>query len=210
MSVPANILIVDDHPAVREGLGLLLAKGQHTVCGEASCRAELMALLDSTTPDIALVDISLGEESGLDCIQDLLSKNISVLVYSMHGNAKIVRRALDRGAQGFVTKCETSAVLLEAIQTVLGGDLYLSPRVATSLEEEGNLIDAPIEPPKFSEREREILTLLAQGEANVDIAAKFDVSIRTVETYFSRIQVKLNLTGMKALRKYAHREYGLL
>lgn len=207
MSVSSSILIVDDHPAVREGLALLLAKGQHTICGEASCRTELMELLDSTSPNLALVDISLGEESGLDCIQDLLSREIAVLVYSMHGNAKIVKRALNRGAQGFVTKCETSTVLLEAIQIVLGGNLYLSPRVAASLEVEGDLVDTPVQPPQLSERERQILTLLARGEANVDIASKFDVSIRTVETYFSRIQIKLDLNGMKALRKYALREY---
>ncbi len=207
MSTSANILIVDDHPAVREGLALLLAKGQHLICGEAACRAELLTLLNSSHPDIALVDLSLDEESGLDCIQDLLSNECPVLIYSMHGNASIVKRALSRGAHGFVTKRETSVVLLEAIQTVLGGEMYLSPCVAESLEAEGDTVDTPVEPPQFSEREREILTLLARGETNADIAAKFDVSVRTVETYYSRIQIKLNLTGMKALRKYAHREY---
>ena len=207
MSIAASIVIVDDHPAVREGLGLLLAKGRHTVCGEASCRDELMALLDPVCPSIALVDISLGDESGLDCVQDLLARDIPVLIYSMHGSAKIVKRALNRGVHGFVTKCETSVVLLEAIQTILGGDIYLSPRVTASLEAEGNQIDAPVEPPQFSEREREVLVLLAKGETNAEIASRFDVSIRTVETYFSRIQIKLDLSGMKALRKYALREY---
>ena len=210
MSVSASILTVDDHPAVREGLGLLLAKGQHTVCGEASCRDELLSLLDSVCPDLALVDIALGEESGLDCIQDLLSREISVLVYSMHGNAKIVNRALNRGAHGYVTKCETSVVLLEAIQTVLGGKLYLSPRVAANLEAEDCQVDSPVEPPQFSERERQALALLAKGETYADIASKFDVSVRTVETYFTRMLVKLDLNGMKALRKYALREYGAI
>ncbi|MCJ2163349.1 MULTISPECIES: response regulator transcription factor [unclassified Pseudodesulfovibrio] len=207
MSVSANILIVDDHPAVREGLGLLLAKGQHTVCAEVSCRDELLTVLDSTSPNVALVDISLGQESGLDCIQDLLSRDISVLIYSMHGNASVVKRALGRGAHGFVTKCESSTVLLEAIQTVLGGEIYLSPRVAASLEAEGNQIETSVEPPQFSEREREVLILLAKGETNAEIAARFDVSVRTVETYYSRIQIKLGLNGMKVLRKYALREY---
>ncbi|BCS88101.1 response regulator transcription factor [Pseudodesulfovibrio sediminis] len=210
MSTVANIIIVDDHPAVREGLGLLLAKGRHAVCGEASCRDELMALLDPIRPTLALVDISLGDESGLDCVQDLLSRDIPVLIYSMHGNAKIVKRALNRGVQGFVTKCETSVVLLEAIQAILGGGTYFSPRVAASLETDGGLSDVPVEPPQFSEREREVLVLLAKGETNAEIAARFDVSIRTVETYYSRIQVKLELDGMKALRKYALREYRLV
>ena len=207
MGISAGILIVDDHPAVREGLALLLAQDRHTVCGEASCRAELLALLDSVRPALALVDLSLDEESGLVCIPDLLSRKIPVIVYSMHEDAKIVKRALDRGALGFVSKREVSVTLLEAIQAVLGGKLYLGPRVASNLEAEGNLIDAPVEPPQFSERERQILTLLAKGETNADIASKFDVSIRTVETYYSRIQIKLDLNGMKALRKYALREY---
>lgn len=125
----------------------------------------------------------------------------------MHGNAKVVKRAFNRGAQGVVTKCETSAVLLDAIQAVIDGGLYLSPRIAATLKTEGSSIDAPVEPPQFSEREREILTLLAKGETNAEIAARFGVSIRTVETYYSRIQVKLNLSGMQALRKYALREY---
>ena len=205
MSTSVNILIVDDHPAVREGLALLLAQDQHTVCGEASSRTELLTLLDSLSPDLALVDLSLGKESGLACIPDLLSKESPAIVYSMHEDAKIVKRALEHGAQGFVSKRETSIVLLEAIQTVLDGNQYLSPRIAANYKAEDFLI-SPQTPP-LSEREREILTLLGKGETNAEIAMKFDVSIRTVETYYSRIQVKLDLNGMKALRKYALREY---
>jgi len=207
MSITARIVIVDDHPAVREGLGLLLAKGHHTVCGEAACRTELLDVLDPARTDLALLDISLGEESGLDCVQDLLSQKIPVLIYSMHGSAKIVKRALSRGVHGFVTKCETSVVLLEAIQTILGGDTYLSPRVTASLDADGGHVDVPVEPPQFSERERQALALLAKGETYADIASEFDVSIRTVETYFNRMLVKLDLSGMKALRKYAFQEY---
>jgi len=215
MNISASILIVDDHPAVREGLALLLAKGQHTVCGEASSRTELLALIDSICPDLALVDLSLGEESGLTCIPDLISKKSPVIVYSMHEDARIVKRALDYGAQGFVSKRETSVVLLEAIQTVLEGNQYLSPRAAANIETanieaESNPIDTPIQPPQFSPREEQILTLLAQGETNADIASKFDVSIRTVETYYLRMQVKLDLNGMKALRKYALCEHSPL
>jgi DNA-binding NarL/FixJ family response regulator len=207
MSISTSILIVDDHPAVREGLALLLAQDRHTVCGEASCRNELLALLDSVRPGLALLDLSLDRESGLICIPDLLSRDIPVIVYSMHEDAKIVKRALDHGAHGFVSKREVSVTLLEAIQDVLGGDFYLSPRVAANLEAEGNLVDNPVDPPQFSEREREVLVLLAKGETNAEIASRFDVSVRTVETYFSRIQIKLDLSGMKALRKYALREY---
>ncbi len=208
MSIPASILIVDDHPAVREGLALLLTKEQHTVCGEASCRADLLDVLDSVCPDLVLIDISLGEESGLDCIEDMISRNIPTLIYSMHGSSKTVKRALNRGAHGFVTKCETLTVLQEAIQTVLDGNLYLSPRVGSNLETECDPIGVQVQHSQFSERERQALTLLARGETYADIASEFEVSVRTVETYFNRMLVKLDLKGMKALRKYALREYG--
>jgi len=207
MSNGARILIVDDHPAVREGLALLLAQDAHAVCGEASSRTELLALIDSVSPDIALVDLSLGEESGLDCIADLLSRECPALVYSMYEDARVVKRALGHGAQGFVSKRETSSVLLEAVQTILGGGLYLSPRVATILGDDGSLVEAPDQAAELSEREREVLDLLATGETNADIAARFDVSIKTVETYCSRLQIKLGLSGMKELRKYALSEY---
>lgn len=207
MSVAVNILLVDDHPAVREGLALLLAQDRHVVCGEAASRAELLPLLDSTSPDLALVDLSLGDESGLGCLPDLLSRNCPSIVYSMHEDAKVVKRALEHGANGFVSKRETSTVLLEAIQTVLDGELYLAPRIAEKLEADGNLAETLASLPQLSEREREILVLLAKGETNAEIASAFGVSVRTVETYYSRIQIKLDLKGMKALRKYALREY---
>ena len=207
MGTGVSILIVDDHPAVREGLALLLGQDQHVVCGEAASREELLPLLDSISPDLALVDLSLGDESGLACLPDLLSRNCPSIVYSMHEDARVVKRALEHGANGFVSKRETSTVLLEAIQTVLGGEQYLAPRIAEKLEADGGLADTPEPLPQLSEREREILVLLAKGETNADIASTFDVSIRTVETYYSRIQVKLDLKGMKALRKYALREY---
>lgn len=207
MSISAKILIVDDHPAVREGLALLLAQDRHTICGEASCRAELVDLLASVGPDIALVDLSLDEESGLVCIPDLLSAGTPAIVYSMHEDAKTVKRALDCGARGFVSKREASVSLLEAIQVVLGGTSYLSPRVVVNLGAEDDEIYTSTSP-QFSGRERQALTLLAQGATYADIATELDVSIRTVETYFNRMLIKLELDGMKALRKYALRECG--
>jgi len=207
MSIVARIFIVDDHPAVREGLALLLAQDSHSVCGEASSRTELMGRLDAAAPDLALVDLSLGEESGLDCIADLLARGCPALVYSMYEDARVVKRALGHGAQGFVSKRETSSVLLEAVQTILAGDVYLSPRVAESLGHADSMIDAPEQASDLSERERDILGLLARGETNADIAERFAVSIKTVETYYSRLQVKLGLNGMKELRKYALSEY---
>jgi DNA-binding NarL/FixJ family response regulator len=197
----ARIFLADDHPAVLEGLALLLAQEHHLVCGEATNQAEVLERLDASAPDIALVDLALCGESGLDIIPLMQDRGIPVLVYSMHEDQVTLKRALKCGALGFVTKREPSAVLLEGVRKVLAGESYLSPRVAACFGAE--TADSLGQGGPLSEREQQILDLLARGEANADIAATLGVSGRTVETYCSRILIKLSLDGMKALRKYA-------
>lgn len=198
----ARIFLTDDHPAVLDGLSMLLALERHTICGVASSRAELLERLDGSGADIVLVDLGLCDESGLDLIPELCGRGLPALVYTMHEDGSTVRRALERGASGYVTKRETSAVLLAAVAQVLQGERFISPRAAASLQ--GCAETAPDAPARsLSEREQQILALLARGETNADIAATLQVGVRTVETYYSRMVDKLNLDGMKALRKYA-------
>ncbi|HWR04784.1 MAG TPA: response regulator transcription factor [Humidesulfovibrio sp.] len=195
----ARIFLADDHPAVIEGLTLLLAQERHEVCGVAGSRDEALLLLPESRPDLALVDLGLCGESGLDLLPELLALGVPALVYTMHEDAATVQNALSRGAVGYVTKRETSAVLLEAVRKVRGGERYVSPRAAANLAAAGGFLLSQA----LSERERQILKLLASGETNSEIAQTLQVSLRTVETYFSRILAKLDLDGMKALRKYA-------
>lgn len=202
-----RIFLADDHPAVREGLTLRLLQEGFVVCGEAENRAMLLAGIDASRADIALVDLTLCGENGLDLIADLRIRGIPVIVYSMHEDAETVRLALDRGACGYVAKRETSAVLVEGVRLVLAGQRYLSPRVAAALEASPPLVPAAGQAVALSERESQILELLSQGEANTEIASALGVSVRTVESYYARILVKLHLDGMKALRKYAIRQY---
>lgn len=198
----ARIFLTDDHPAVLEGLSMLLSLERHVICGVASSRAELLERLDDSGADIVLVDLGLCDESGLDIIPQVCDRGLPALVYTMHEDGSTVRRALDRGASGYVTKRETSAVLLAAVAQVLQGERFISPRAAASLH---GCAETPPDAParSLSEREQQILALLARGETNLDIAATLQVSVRTVETYYSRMIDKLNLDGMKDLRKYA-------
>lgn len=196
-----RIFLADDHPAVREGLTLRLLQEGFIVCGEAENRATLLATIDASRADIALVDLTLCGENGLDLIDELRLRAIPVLVYSMHEDAETVQAALDRGALGYVAKRETSVELVAGVRRVLAGQRFLSPRVAAALA-------ACPQPPAaqagtLSDRERQTLDLLSQGEGNAEIAAALGVSVRTVESYYSRILIKLDLDGMKALRKYA-------
>lgn len=201
----ARIFLIDDHPAVLQGLKLLLSQESHIVCGGAKNRIETFERIGSSGADIALLDLSLGEESGLELIAGLRELGIAVLVYSMHEDSDTIEKAFAAGANGYVSKREVSEVLLTAVSDLLAGRRHVSPQVAQSLA------NRAISSPKvnretvLSEREQQILTMLGQGEANSDIAAAFDIGLRTVETYYARIIDKLKLDGMKDLRRYAIR-----
>ncbi len=124
-----RIFMIDDHPAVRQGLKLLLAQENYVVCGEAGSSAETFDQIGSSQADLALLDISLGEENGIDCIGELRRLGIAVLVYSMHEDGDTVRRALSAGAHGYVSKREEPNVLLAAMADVLAGKRTVSPRL---------------------------------------------------------------------------------
>jgi len=206
MTQGASILLIEDHPTVRMGLAMLLSRDHHWICGEAGNRHELLTaltLLEPDRADLALLDLSLGNESGLDLIEILREKNIPVLIYSMHEDEANVLRAFSRGAQGYACKREASAFLLAAVRDVLAGNRHVSPLAARNLSE--NLADMP-QPDSnnvLSEREQQIVTLLGQGERPPEIADKLCISVRTVETHCTRAIEKLDLGGMKDLRRFA-------
>ncbi len=204
MSARPRILVVEDHPLVRDGLRLLLDQAGMEVCGEAESRAEALALLAATSPDLLMVDLTLWGESGLDLIRSLPegSSRVPVLVYSMHESGLHVRLALQAGAEGYVTKRELSEVLLEALQRLLAGEAYLSPRARRAVaEHNGGLRLEGME--ECSPQEMEILRLLGQGLGVGEVAEAMSLSRKTVESYCGRMQVKLNLKGMKELRSLA-------
>jgi DNA-binding NarL/FixJ family response regulator len=202
---PIHVLLVDDHPAVRQGLALLLAREDIEVCAQAEDCAQARLSAEDSTAHVALVDLSLGPESGLDLIADLEARGIAVLVYSMHEDGETVRQALAAGARGYVTKREMHRVLTEAIREVAAGREYLGPRAAASLA--GQLARAgrraALREP--SEREREVYRLLGEGATTSEIATAMNVSIRTIESYCARLMDKLGVNGMKPLRRGAIR-----
>ncbi|HTF99735.1 MAG TPA: response regulator transcription factor [Nitrospirota bacterium] len=125
--------MIDDHPAVRQGLKLLLEQEKYVVCGESSGIAETLARIDASCADLALLDISLGEENGLACIAELRRRGIPVLVYTMHEDADTIDRSFAAEANGYVSKREEPEVLLAAVSDVLAGNRHISPRAARSL-----------------------------------------------------------------------------
>ena len=206
MSEGASILLIEDHPTVRMGLAMLLARDHHRICGEAGNRDEMLAalaLLEADRADLALLDISLGSESGLDLIADLHKKSIPVLIYSMHEDEASIRQAFAKGAEGFVCKRETSGDLLAAVRDVLAGNRHVSPLAAQNLS--GGLVDLPPSPDHntLTDREQQVIALFGQGHSNQEIADFLRISVRTLETHCARAIEKLKLNGMKDLRRFA-------
>ena len=197
----ARIFLADDHPAVRQGLAMLLTQHGHAVCGEAESRAQALAMIDARGADLAIVDLSLGEDSGLDLLPDLAARDVPVLVYSMHEDPETIERAFAAGAAGYVSKREISEALLEGVGEVLAGRSFIGQRAAQALA--GRLVGGEKDARTLSEQEKQVLRLLGQGDSVADIAVALNLSARTVETYCARIREKLGLGGMKALRKHA-------
>jgi DNA-binding NarL/FixJ family response regulator len=206
MSIKSNsagILLIDDHPAVRQGVALLLSQDGYHICAEAENRRSVFSFLEKDKAELALLDISLGDESGLDLIADMQQFGVATLVYSMHEDPDVIERAFNSGATGYVTKREAAEVLLDAVAAVLEGKRYVSPRCALSLA--NRVLSGPDteNEASLSEREKQVLQMFGQGESIADIADTLSISSRTVESYFSRIMNKLKLGGMKELRRYA-------
>ncbi|HOZ49676.1 MAG TPA: response regulator transcription factor [Candidatus Hydrogenedentes bacterium] len=133
ISTPIRVLVVDDHPAVRQGLGFLLGPKGITVCAEADNCADALAGVENHHPDMALVDLSLGDEDGTALIAELRKRALPSLAYSIHEDERHVTRALAAGARGYVTKGEAHRVLVHAIHEVVAGRRFLSPRAAMAL-----------------------------------------------------------------------------
>ncbi|GAB7078797.1 response regulator [Megalodesulfovibrio paquesii] len=207
MSAAVRVFLVDDHPAVRQGLALLLRQSGCEICGEAGCHAEALTGLQAAGADVVVVDLSLGGESGLELLDALQAlphePPLRTLVYSMHEDAGAVERAFGRGAHGYVTKREVAGVLLEAIAEVLAGRRYVSPVAARTMA--SRMLAPEATGGALSQREEEILAMLGRGDSSAEIARALHISVRTVETYYSRIMEKMDIAGMKELRKQAIR-----
>lgn len=196
---PARILLLDDHPAVRQGIGILLESRGYAVGGEAATRDAALALLADAAFDLAIVDLSLESGSGLDLLADLAAGAVPALVYSMHEDPQTVALALRQGARGYVTKRDEPGDLLCGVAAVLRGERFLAPRAARVLDA-GNGSNGEA---ALSERERQVLEMTGEGQSNAEIAFALGIGPRTVETYHARIAEKLGLSGVRDLRKYA-------
>ena len=196
----SRILIVDDHPLFQEALGELINREPGwTVCGKAADAHEAMRLVGETSPDLVIVDISLGDTNGIDLIKDISGKypDLAVLVVSMHDESLYSERAIRAGAMGYVAKHEPPKTVKAAIQQVLAGEVYLSHKMATSLltklihGETGQPKETPFQ--RLTERELEVFRALGQGKGARQIAQELNLSVATINSFRARIREKLHL-----------------
>lgn len=201
-----NILIVDDHELVREGLRKVLKRqSDMQVVGEASTAEELLSMCAASRPDVVILDVTLPGRSGLDVLKDLLLRfpRIRVLMLSMHPAERFALRALRAGAAGYITKDAATSELVTAIRRITSGRVYASPAVADQVMEHflGRTNLAPHQ--SLSDREHEVLCQLGAGKTVSEIAAALSLSVNTVSTYRTRILEKLHLKTNAELMRYA-------
>jgi DNA-binding NarL/FixJ family response regulator len=200
MEKPVHIMLVDDHPLVRDGLRARLEAVPHfRVVAEAGSGLEALSIVDTAQVDLVLMDITMRDGSGIEATAKLGRSHpeIGVLILSMHDKLEYVSQAMQAGARGYVLKDAPGKDIVLAIDTVMAGGIYYSAPVARQLAR-------PSTPDnQLTSREQEVLRHLANGESNKQIARALDLSVRTVETHRLNIKRKLGIEGQAELIKFA-------
>jgi len=205
---PARILVVDDHPIVRLGIRQMIeAEPTLSICGEAESMEAALQLAKSSDVDLAVVDLSLKDGSGLELIRTLreMAPRLPVLVLSMHDEQLFAERALRAGAHGYIMKHEAIDGLIGAIQQVLAGRMVVSERVSQRIL--GRLGSDAFASPgplgQLTDRELEVFELIGLGLSTSAIAERLEVSVKTIETYRANIKVKLDIKDAADLIRFA-------
>ncbi len=204
-----RVLIADDHAVVRKGIAQILSKDDYIfVAAEAASGREALRLLQESQVDVLILDLSMPEGGGLEVVSRALSlrPKTRVLILSMHSARQYVFRALGSGAAGYLTKESAPDELIAAVRRVAGGGRYVSQAVGNVLAE--GLSAAPGQPlvERLSDREYQVLRMLADGKSPAEIASEFALSVKTVSTYRGRILEKLGLKNNAELVRFAVRE----
>jgi DNA-binding NarL/FixJ family response regulator len=206
-----NVVIVDDHPLFRERLAQLINhESDMEVVGETDTAEEAIQLIRNTSPDLAIVDITLKGSSGLELIKSIkaLSAGVPVLVLSMHEESLYAERTLRAGATGYITKHQAADEVLSAIRRVLAGEVYLSEKMtsgflktltSTGVKNTARAVD------RLTDRELEVLDLIGRGQTTRQVADKLRLGVATVDTYRARIKEKMNFRNAAELQHFAIR-----
>jgi DNA-binding NarL/FixJ family response regulator len=204
-----TVLVVDDHPLMRQGLALLINQQQDMqVCGEAEEAQAAMQAIVRQRPDIMILDISLNGPDGLELLKSIraVTPDLPVLILSMHDEAIYAERALRARANGYIMKQEATEKVLVAVRRILNGEIYLSDRMSNKMLQQyigggPPMIQSRIA--SLSDRELEVFRLIGEGRATREIAEELHLSVKTVETYQAHIKEKLSLRTGRELIQHA-------
>jgi DNA-binding NarL/FixJ family response regulator len=207
----ALVVVVDDHPLFRERLCQLINHEQDMeICGEADGAQQALQIIRETSPNLAIVDITLKTSSGLELIKSIkaLSIGVPVLVLSMHDESLYAERALRAGAMGYITKSQEAAQVLLAVRSVLSGKIYLSDEMTSTFLKgltTGGVKVSPRAVDRLTDRELQVLDLIGRGRTSRDIAEHLKLGVATVDTYRARIKEKMNFRNAMELQHFAIR-----
>ena len=204
--MPLRILLADDHVIVRQGLKALLEREGFEVVGEASDGHEALQMAETVRPDVVVLDLSMPLLNGLDAAQGILRANprVRTILLTMHTEDHQVVKALQVGIRGYVLKTQAAEDLVQAIREVSQGRVYLSPGISEVVVE-GYLAKADLPPDPLTPRERQVPQLVAEGKTTKEIAALLGLTVKTAESYRTRIMEKLEIHQTAGLVRYAIR-----
>jgi DNA-binding NarL/FixJ family response regulator len=204
-----RVLLVDDHPIVRQGLALLIDReADLSVCGEAEGAYSAFHGIEKLRPDIVVLDISLNGPDGLDVLKELRMKTASVpvLILSMHDESIYAERAMRAGANGYIMKQEATEKVLVAIRRILQGEVYLSDRLTNTMLQQYVRGSTPAKGSplvNLTDRELEVFRLIGEGHGTRQIAEELHLSVKTIESYQAHIKEKLALRNARELVQHA-------
>ena len=204
-----RVLLVDDHPIVRQGLALLIDReADLLVCGEADGAPSAFQAIVTLRPDIVVLDISLNGPDGLEVLKELRVKtgSLPVLILSMHDESIYAERAMRAGANGYIMKQEATEKVLVAIRRILQGDVYLSDRLTTTMLQQyvrGSAATKSSPLLNLTDRELEVFRLIGEGHGTRQIADELHLSVKTIESYQAHIKEKLALRNARELVQHA-------
>ncbi len=206
-----KVFVVDDHSLVRQGLTEVINRQDDLiVCGEAESVSSAFEAIDTKKPDIAIIGLIIGFESGIRLIQDLkrFHKKLSILVFSMHDESVYAERCFKAGAMGYVMKEAQSKELISAIREIINNELYVSKKLKKTmlqkiLRKTNKKTYSPVE--ILSNRELEVYHMIGKGLRQREIAEKLNLSIKTIDTYVGNIKEKMKFRGIKEILMHAVR-----
>ncbi|HKZ85781.1 MAG TPA: response regulator transcription factor [Anaerolineae bacterium] len=204
--MPVRVLLADDHPIVRQGLKTLLEREGFELVGEASNGHEAVRLAQDFLPHVAVLDLAMPLLNGLDAAREILhtAPGTQTILLTVHTEDHYVLEALRAGIRGYVVKTQAATDLVQAIQAVSQGAIYLSPSVSGTVVQ-AYLAKNDLPPDPLTTREREVLQLIAEGKTTKEVAQLLGMSVKTAESHRARIMAKLNIHETAGLVRYAIR-----